>query len=67
MIGWRKYGVPLVLRVASVPEAAGGGARVRLTVRGIDLLERTVDLVYRETLQPAPQAAEQAADADEKA
>ena len=63
----RVDGLPLVLRVASVPDGVNGGARVRLTVRGVDLLERTVDLAYRETLQPAPQAAEQAADADEKA
>lgn len=63
----RLSGVPLVLRVASLPETAPPGARVQLAVRGVDLLERTLELAYRATLPADPQAAEQAADADEKA
>jgi exoribonuclease-2 len=45
-------GLPLVLRVASLPEIAPG-TRVRLAIRGVDLLERTVSLDYRETLPGA--------------
>ena len=45
----RVDGLPLVLRVPSLPEAAAS-ARVRLAVKSIDLLERTIDCTYRETL-----------------
>jgi len=63
----RLDGLPLVLRVPSVPDTAGTGARVRLVVRGVDLLERTVDLAYRETLAGDASATVAAADTDEKA
>ena len=63
----RLDGLPLVLRVASLPEAVGAGSRVRLAVRGIDLLDRTVDLAYRETLAGDANATLAAADTDEKA
>ena len=63
----RLDGLPLVLRVPSLPETAGTGARVRLVVRGVDLLERTVDLAYRETLAGDASATVAAADTDEKA
>ncbi|HEX5092220.1 MAG TPA: RNB domain-containing ribonuclease [Burkholderiales bacterium] len=53
----RVQGLPLVARVPSLP-ALAPGARVRLSVDGIDLLERAVALTYRETLQDAPQGGE---------
>jgi exoribonuclease II len=46
----RLEGLPLFVRVPSLPETAAPGMRVRLAVREVDLLERTVDCVYRETL-----------------
>lgn len=45
----RLEGLPLVLRVASLPELAPG-TRVRLELERIDLLERSLGAVYRETL-----------------
>jgi exoribonuclease-2 len=45
----RFEGVPLVARVSSLPPL-GPGTRVRLEVQSVDLLERTVSCVYRETL-----------------
>ena len=45
----RFQGVPLVTRVPSLPEAAPG-ARIRLELKAVDLLERSVSAVYRETL-----------------
>jgi exoribonuclease-2 len=45
----RAEGLPLVFRVPSLPEAATN-ARVRLAVKSIDLLERTIECVYRDTL-----------------
>jgi exoribonuclease-2 len=45
----RADGLPLVARVPSLPELEPG-TRVRLEVREIDFLERTVGLVYRDTL-----------------
>src|SRR2546428_289799 len=45
----RFLGVPLVTRVPSLPEATPG-ARVRLELKAVDLLERSVSAVYRETL-----------------
>src|SRR2546421_5364952 len=38
--------VPLVMRVPSLPET-GMGTRVRLSVKAIDLLERSVECVFR--------------------
>jgi exoribonuclease-2 len=45
----RIEGLPLVLRVAALPELAPG-TRVRLDVEAVDLLERTLVLGYREAL-----------------
>src|SRR6266478_728148 len=45
----RFLGVPLVTRVPSLPDAAPG-ARVRLELKAVDLLECSVSAVYRETL-----------------
>ena len=46
----RVDGLPLVVRVASLPELAPG-TRVRLAVESIDLLERSLGASYRETLE----------------
>ena len=48
----RLEGLPLVVRVPSAPEL-GPGTRVRLEVKSIDLLERSLGCVYRETLTGA--------------
>ena len=45
-------GLPLVTRVASLP-ALDPGTRVRLDIGAIDLMERAVACVYRETLGQA--------------
>lgn len=45
----RLDGLPLVARVPSLPEL-GAGTRVMLEVKGVDLLERSLQAVYRETL-----------------
>lgn len=59
--------LPLVVRVTSLPELAAG-ARVRLAVKSIDLLDRSIECVYRETLaQSAPDTLEAAAQSEEKA
>ena len=55
----RMEGVPLVTRVSSLP-ALDPGTRVRLDVQSVDLLERTVACVYRETLGQAALAEEPA-------
>jgi len=60
----RLEGLPLFVRLPSLPETAAPGARVRLAVREVNLLERTVDCVYRETL---PGAALAEAEPGEKA
>ena len=63
----RVEGLPLVVRVASLPETSPG-ARVRLGVGEIDLLERSAEWRYRETLSDADVVlAEGGADSDEKA
>ena len=63
----RLDGLPLVVRVPSVPDIAAG-TRVRLAVKSVDLLERVIDCTYRETLPGSRSAlAETAADAGEKA
>jgi hypothetical protein len=51
----RAEGVPLVTRVPSLP-ALDPGTRVRLVVGQMDFLERTVSLLYRETLGTASPA-----------
>ena len=48
----RLEGLPLVVRVSSLPELAPG-TRVRLEVKAIDLLERSLGCIYRETLAGA--------------
>ncbi len=63
----RLAGLPLFLRVPSVPETAAAGSRVRLAVRDVDLLERSVDCIYRETLPSDAALVEAAADPGEKA
>ena len=63
----RVEGLPLVVRVAAMPETSPG-ARVRVTVGEVDLLERSADWRYRETLSDAdPALAESGAESDEKA
>jgi exoribonuclease II len=63
----RIEGVPLVIRVASLPELAAG-TRVRLAIREIDLVERALDLGYREVVPGAePPVAETGAESAEKA
>ncbi len=57
----RMEGVPLTTRVSSLPPL-DPGARVRLEVQSVDLLERTVACVYRETLGQAALAEEPASD-----
>lgn len=58
----RLEGLPLVVRVPSVPDVTSG-TRVRLGIRGVDLVERSLDAVYRETLSGSDTAvAEEAAD-----
>jgi len=58
-------GVPLVLRVPSLP-AVPPGARVQLSIDAIDLLERTLTCTYRATL-PGVEEGVAAAEASEKA
>jgi exoribonuclease II len=50
-------GLPLVTRVSSLP-ALDPGTRVRLDIQAIDLFERTVSCLYRDTLRPGNAAAE---------
>jgi exoribonuclease II len=45
----RIEGLPLVTRVSSLPPLEPG-ARVRLTVAGVDLIERTLACTYRESI-----------------
>jgi exoribonuclease-2 len=49
----RFEGLPLAVRVPSLP-ALDAGSRVRLAVGEVDLIERSVACVYRETLGPGP-------------
>ncbi|HYL87721.1 MAG TPA: RNB domain-containing ribonuclease [Burkholderiales bacterium] len=63
----RAEGLPLVFRVPSLPDTAPN-VRVRLAVKSIDLLERTIESAYRETLGEGSAARPAvAADAVEKA
>ncbi|HET7197050.1 MAG TPA: RNB domain-containing ribonuclease, partial [Burkholderiales bacterium] len=56
----RVEGLPLFVRVASLPETAAPGSRVRLAIEGVDLLERSLSALYRETLGSGPPPAEAA-------
>jgi exoribonuclease-2 len=51
----RLEGVPLFTRVSSLP-ALPSGARVRLEITGVDLIDREVSTLYRETLRDADTA-----------
>jgi exoribonuclease-2 len=46
----RIEGLPLYIRVASLPEEVAPGIRVRLEIQEVDLLERALTALYRETL-----------------
>jgi exoribonuclease-2 len=54
----RIAGLPLVVRVASLPEVSAG-TRVRLEVERIDLLERSLTALYREVLGSGAPPAEE--------
>ena len=58
--------LPLTVRVPSLPELAPG-TRVRLEVKELDLLERTVLCVYRETLGQDPAVENLTVDTSQKA
>jgi len=63
----RFEGLPLFTRVPSLPPL-DSGARVRLEIASVDLLERSLSAVYRETLKPGPGgASDEAAQGSEKA
>jgi len=59
-------GLPLVMRVSSLP-ALDAGTRVRLDVTGIDLLERGLSMAYRETLGSGSAVQDVTEDAGQKA
>ena len=64
----RLEGLPLFVRVPSLPETTAAGTRVRLELREVDLLECSVDCVYRETVSgDAPLVEGSAAEPSEKA
>jgi exoribonuclease-2 len=62
----RFAGVPLTVRVPSLPELAPG-TRVRLELKELDLLERTVGCIYRETLGGDPAVENVTSDTSQKA
>jgi len=63
----RLDGVPMVIRVGALPELASG-TRVRLAIRQVDLVERSLDVQFREVLPAGPPAAVEAGEnPDEKA
>ncbi len=62
----RVEGLPLVLRVSSLP-ALDPGSRVRLEVTSVDLIERTLGCTYRETLDEGPAAADVSESTGQKA
>jgi exoribonuclease-2 len=63
----RLEGLPLVARVPSLPEI-GVGARVRLEVKAVDLLDRSVALLFREKLgESATLVQDDSAEASQKA
>jgi exoribonuclease-2 len=51
----RLEGLPLFTRVSSLP-ALPSGARVRLEITGVDLIDREVSTLYRATLRDADAA-----------
>ena len=53
-------GMPLTARVHSLPDFEPG-TRVKVEIREIDLVERTVSCAYRETLDPDSAKGERAA------
>jgi exoribonuclease II len=53
----RAQGFPLVTRVASLP-SLDPGTRVRLDISQVDFLERSIFVIYRETLGPSAAAVE---------
>jgi exoribonuclease-2 len=61
----RLDGVPMVIRVSSLPELASG-ARVRLAIRQVDLVERSLDVQFREVLPGGPPAAVEAGENPEE-
>jgi exoribonuclease-2 len=54
----RVEGLPLVTRVASLPELAPG-TRVRLQLEQVDLFERSLAAAYRRTLESGAPPAEE--------
>jgi exoribonuclease II len=58
--------LPLVIRVASLPEL-GPGTRVRLEIKEIDLIERSLTCQYRDTLGRDPVILEDTAETGERA
>ena len=62
----RFSGLPLTTRVPSLPDVPPG-TRVRLELKDLDLFERTVGCVYRETLGPAVVAENSEAGTSQKA
>jgi exoribonuclease-2 len=62
----RLAGLPLTVRVPSLPELASG-TRVRLEVKELDLLERSVLCIYRETLGQDPAVENLIVDTSQKA
>jgi exoribonuclease-2 len=61
----RFAGLPLTTRVPSLPDVPPG-TRVRLELKGMDLFERTVGCVYRETLGQGTAAENSAIDTSQK-
>jgi exoribonuclease-2 len=63
----RLEGLPMVIRVGSLPELPSG-TRVRLAIREVDLIERSLDVQFREALtSEAPALAETGEIPEEKA
>jgi exoribonuclease-2 len=62
----RVDGLPLTMRVSSLP-ALDPGARVRLEVTGVDLIERTLSSAYRATLEAGATVQDVTEDAGQKA
>jgi exoribonuclease-2 len=62
----RFAGLPLTVRVASLPELVPG-TRVRLELKELDLFERTVSCIYRETLGQDPRVEDVTVETSQKA